>query len=537
MSRWVRGLLAVLAIVSTPAFFVRTLSAGEAVERQWIVVTAPAFRDAIQPLCKQRESEKFHVEVVETTNVLSSDEIVAGNAEKLRRRVRDLCADFKGTSYVLLVGAVEAGKLADPEKKVVPALHGTEGRMKGQPSDNAYGCLDEGFVPGVAVGRFPARSVQEAEGMVRKTLTYENDRKPGEWRQRITVLAGVPEFNPLVDRLVESMAMSRFGKLDPSWTGQAIYHTEQSRFCLPDDQLHERALAYVEAGQAITLYLGHSGPQRFYARNARFLDREDWSKLKISRGQGIFATFGCNGCQLSGEKGEGYGIYAMRNPDGPVAVAGSHGICFAAMVQLATEGLFRSFSERPPERFGSLWLEMKKELGKGEINEFLFDALDAVDGDSKIPLATQRLEHLEMFVLLGDPALKLPVLTKDIRLTATDVAAVPGQRVHVEGELPPRLRGADIRLTLERPVDSKPVGLEVLPSGPVESRARVMLANHERANKFVIQSQGLKAGDTQFAMEFELPAKVPWQKLIVRAYAVHGEADGQGVIVVPVKKP
>ena len=33
--------------------------------------------------------------------------------------------------------------------------------------------------------------------------------------------------------------------------------------------------------------------------------------------------------------------------------------------------------------------------------------LDAVDGDSAIPQATQRLEHLEMFTLLGDPALKL----------------------------------------------------------------------------------------------------------------------------------
>src|SRR5262249_42333831 len=154
----------------------------------------------------------------------------------------------------------------------------------------------------------------------------ERDDTPGEWRRRLTVLAGIPAYNPLVDRLVESQAMARFEKLAPAWRGQALYQNPQSRFCVPDEQLHDRAVEYVKAGQAFTLYLGHSNACGLWGNGARFLDRDDWAKLAIRRGAGVFATFGCNGCQLSGPDGEGYGVAAARNPSGPVAVLGSHGI-------------------------------------------------------------------------------------------------------------------------------------------------------------------------------------------------------------------
>jgi hypothetical protein len=509
--------------------------AADAPDRQWILVTAPAYREALQPLCKQREKQGFHVEIVPTTDVLEKKQIVAGEADKLRARVRELSKNFKGTSYILLVGAVEAGRLEEPEKKVLPALRGTTGRMKGQPSDNVYGCLDDEVLPTVAIGRFPARTVAEAEGMVKKTLAFENDERPGEWKRRLTILAGVPAFNPVVDRMVENGAMSRFGKIDPVWTGTAIYHSAGSRFTLPDDQLHDRALKYMEGGQAFTLYLGHSWPKGLYAPNTKFLEREDFEKLRIARGQGVFGTFGCNGCQLSGENGEGYGLYAMRNPDGPVAVTGSHGVCFSAMVQLAAEGLLQSFSGPLPERLGELCLRVKQGIANGKIDDGVYDLLDEVDGDPKIPQATQRLEHLEMFLLLGDPALKLPVMKTDVKVKAD--SAKPGSKMHVELELPERLAGAEVHLVVERPINSEPNDLEPVPERPGAARARVLLANHDRANRFALVSKDVTASGKAIEMDLELPAKLPWKKLIVRTCAVKDGEEGVGVATVDVKKP
>src|SRR5439155_13076912 len=135
---------------------------------------------------------------------------------------------------------------------------------------------------------------------------------------------------PFVDALVERMAVARFDHMAPCWSGRCVYTSEQSRFCVPDGLLHERSLDLVRQGQALTLYLGHSDARGFYAGRARFLDREDWGTLEMPSG-GVFASFGCLGCQLSGRDGEGYGVAAVRNPKGPAAVLGAQGICYAAM--------------------------------------------------------------------------------------------------------------------------------------------------------------------------------------------------------------
>src|SRR5262249_23598997 len=93
-----------------------------AAEGQWIVATAPAFRRAVQPLCEHRKSQGFHVVVIQTSDVLDAGQIRKGDAAKLRDHVHKLCREFKGTSYILLVGAVEAGRSAEPERTLLPAL-------------------------------------------------------------------------------------------------------------------------------------------------------------------------------------------------------------------------------------------------------------------------------------------------------------------------------------------------------------------------------------------------------------------------------
>jgi len=526
-----RHFVLVLAAVLWPA------AAPAAPPAQWVVVVAPAFRAAVKPLAEQRRHQGMHVVVMETTDVLSPREIAGGDAGKLRDRVNKLCRQYGGTSYVLLVGAVEAGKPADAERTVLPPLPGTAGRMKGQPSDNGYGNPGKDLLATVAVGRFPARTAEEARRMVAKTLAYENDPRPGAWRRQVTVLAGVPAFNPFVDKLVQGMAMTRFARLDASWSGRAIYHNAQSPFCVPDDRLHDTALAYVQAGQAFTLYLGHSDAEGFYAGRARFLDREDWARMRIRRGPGVFATFGCNGCQLSGRDGEGYGVAAVRNPGGPAAVLGSHGICFAAMVELCTDGLFEGcFASRPPGRLGEAWLAIKAGLAHARIDALTFRLLDAVDGDNRIPQERQRLEHQEMFILLGDPALRLPVLATDVTLTTTG-PLVAGKTLSIQGELPARLEGARVRLTLERPVHTEPADLAPLPDKPPEARAKVMMANHERANHFVLAGQDVTSRGRTFESRLTVPARLPWRRLVLRAYAVQGSADGLGVLPLKVIQP
>jgi hypothetical protein len=512
-----------------PVLTLLPAAAVAATPEQWVVVTAPAFREALAPLVAHRKAQGLRVVVVLTTDVLAPDALRKGDAGPLCEHVHRLCRDHKGTSYILLAGAVEG-----PADVVVPAGGGTAGRMKGRPTDNAYGCPGGGRLPSVAVGRFPARTAAELKGMVAKTLRYEADDRPGAWRRQMTVLAGIPAYNPVIDRLVEGLAMARFDHLDPAWNGRAVYSNPQSRFAVPPDRLHEQALRCVEGGQAFLLYLGHSGPQGLYGGQSAYLGRGDWSRLRIARGPGVFFTFGCYGCQLAGPDGEGYGVAAARNPGGPAAVLGSHDICFAAMVQLAADSLFeRCFAGPLPGHLADAWLAVEKGIAGGKIDDLTFRLLDAVDGDSRIPQATQRQEHLEMFVLLGDPALRLPQVPADVELEA--VAPVrPGGELQVRGRLPARLAGANVRLTLERTASSAPADLPPLPRG--EGHDRAQLANYERANQFVLVRAEPVVKEGRFEASLQLPDRLPWPRVVLRAYAATDAAEGQAVRALPVRR-
>ena len=78
--------------------------AGENEAGQWIVVTAPEFRDALKPLIEHRRKEGFRVIVVESTDILSPQQIGQGNAIPLKEHLNKLCKQADGPSYILLVG-------------------------------------------------------------------------------------------------------------------------------------------------------------------------------------------------------------------------------------------------------------------------------------------------------------------------------------------------------------------------------------------------------------------------------------------------
>jgi hypothetical protein len=523
----------VIALTLIACFSSLPARAREPAKPQWLVVTAPAFRDAIEPLCEHRKKQGLQVVVVQTTDVLTAKEVLAVDGRKLRERVRKICRESRGPHYMLLVGDTGVSKLDEREKKVVPPLRGTTGRMKEKLTDHGYGCLGESLVPEAAVGRLPARSVAEAKQMVAKTLAFEDGNRPGGWRRRLTVLAGAPGFGPVVDKMVESLAFSRLGQLDGIWEGRAIYQNPSSIFNLPDDQLHKRARDYVEAGQALVIYLGHSNALGLYGGGAHFLDRDDWGKLGIREGGGVFVTFGCYGCQLLPE--ESYGVAAIRNPRGPVAVVGSLGECFSTMALPAAEATIAACAgTRLPDRLAEPWLKLHQGIAAEKTNDVFYGLLDLADGNPRIPRGTQRHEHLEMFILFGDPALKLPQVPVDIKLTCKDEVQ-PGKTVLVAGELPARLMNARLSLTVQRPLNSQPVDLEPLPKEPASARDRAVLANHERANRFAVASAEFKAREGRFEVKLKLPAKLPWPRLTVRVYAEAGKADGLGLLVLRVK--
>lgn len=520
-----RGLLVAAAFLCCPG----VAKGADGEEAVWIAVTAPGVRGAIEPLCARRRAEGMRVEVIETTDVLSGEQIAAGEAEALSERVREVCRGAGGRRYVLLVGAAVAEGAALAKRTVVPPLRGKSGRMAGQLTDNGYGCLGKGVLPEVAVGRLPARSAAEAEQMVEKTLRFERDR--GAWQNRITLLVGHPGGTSVFERslaewFVQNAAATRFERLSPLWTGRILIHAPNSPFTVPDERLREKALGYLTEGQLFAGYLGHSGARGLWSGAARFLDGSDWGSLKIASGAGVLFSCGCFGCQLAGADGEGYGLAAMRNAEGPAAVIGAVGESYGAMGQLATDGLLDCLrKDEPPRRLGDYWMAVKGGLARGTIDPFTFQLYDQADGSGgKVPLARQRPEHVEMWILLGDPALRLPTPEAGIRLE-TAGACQAGETVTVRGQTEGAFSGAVVRVTLERPLGSAPAEGNLAADDSTEAGERIM-ALHARVNDLVLVRQEARAVDGRFECCMQLPEMLPWPRLAVRAQA---EADGETV--------
>src|SRR5262249_20214628 len=137
---------------------------------------------------------------------------------------------------------------------------------------------------------------------------------------------------------------------------------------------------------------------------------------------------------------------------------------------------------------------------------------------------------------LGDPALKLQVMPTDVRLKAPESAA-PGEEVRVTGEAPARLEGVKVRLTLERRPGTDPPDAKPPPKEPPEARAKAMRENQEKANRVVLASKEVTVKGGKFEATLPLPAKAPWPKVVVRAYAATDRAEGMGVATVAVVQP
>ena len=509
---------------------------NEHASAQWLVVTAPAFRAELAPLIEHRRAEGLEVVVVVTTNVLTREQI--GNAIPLEAHIRELFEQTKGPKYLLLAGAVAASDPATAEQTVVPALSGTIGRLKEQPTDHGFSLPDKDGVPAVAVGRFPARTVAEVRYMVQKTLNLERDREAGVWRNRLVLLVGNPGGGPLAELVVERATAPRLERLHPAWSVQAIFNSAMSRYYLPGTHVRDAALRTLAQGAIFDVFLGHSAAPSMWLEGTNFITVDDWTKLKIPRGQGVFFTCGCFGCQLRGT--EGYGLAAMRNPGGPVAVIGASGETWSAPGQLALDGLLRCCSKPPfPSQLADYWLGVQAGLARGEIDDLTFKLYDQFDGSQgKVPLSVQRLEHLEMWMLLGDPALRLPIPPVDISLEVAGPVGA-GRGITVNGVIPGRLVGATVRVCLERPLASVPADLEVLPPESPDNRPareRTAIDNHQRANKVVLATAEARLNGNRFTCAVEVPVRLPWPQVVIRAYANTTSESALGVITMPVSQ-
>lgn len=373
-------------------------------KRQWILATTATLRTAAKPLIEKRQEQGWKVIVIDTDK----------HAKKadLDEAIRLHCEGFSGESCVLLLGTWEQKET----ETHVAALRGTHGRMVDLPTDHGFGLPEEDESVTIAVGRLPAREVSEAKAIIKKILAFESAQFESN---RVNLLVAHPggesDFEEAVAcNVVKTAVKLRLKELSARWQPDCVMDIPRSDHSVEPEAFSSEIQRAFSEGYLFTVFSGHSYAPAIVSQAGEVFQREDFEKLEPKAPGGIFISCGCYGCQISGMHGQGYGISAIRSANGPVAVIGATGESYSVQGLLAFDGLLSQMkTEQPPQTLGAYWLAIQHGITRGKVTSAEFMMHDMADGSGgTVPLDKQRLEHAEMWVLLGDPAMSIPFAVK-----------------------------------------------------------------------------------------------------------------------------
>ena len=287
-----------------------------------VVVIPPAYLQALHPWIAHRNAQGHRLAFISN----------AGTEIEIREAIRQY-AQAGALRFIVLVGDADPLGAVDPlvRAQCIPAfmvkatVNVRWNSTPEFPTDSWYADLDDDGVPDVSIGRLPADSPQELAVMVHKVICYEAAALPGPWRQRVSLIAGIGGFGPLLDPVVE-LATKKFvtDGIPPEYETSMTYGNWRSPYCPNPHQFHEETVKRFNEGCLFWVYIGHGYPYqldrvRMPGRSHHILSVADIAKLDNSQGLPVAIFLAC----YTGAYDQPYDCLAeemLRAPGGPVAV-------------------------------------------------------------------------------------------------------------------------------------------------------------------------------------------------------------------------
>ena len=383
---------------------------------QDVLVIAPkAFHEAIGPWKKHREAQGRKVAVAEP-------------GKDPRPVVQRVHKESEGKlKYVLLVGDVQHVPFHVFDAKIISKWE----RDPRVANDNRTADIDGDHLPDVAIGRMPADTPEEAAMMLGKVIAYENNRDFSAWRRRINIVASVGGFGAREDRAIEQAATMFLTRNVPaSYDMHVTYAKPSSAFCPPPSKIMEVTLERFNEGALFVAYIGHGYTRGFDRCKYKgvsyriFHEATAW-ELDARHGAPIAFLLCCSTGHFDGAP-DCISETMLRQKKGPVAVVSASRVSMPyGNAPFAKEMLQALFMERTPtlgEVFRKAKVQtMNPDPRDDQRNQIEWLAGMAYEGN-KDKRKEERIEHLYLYNLLGDPLMRLPH-PEIAPMTAPDAAA------------------------------------------------------------------------------------------------------------------
>ncbi|WP_164102450.1 C25 family cysteine peptidase [Candidatus Laterigemmans baculatus] len=409
------------------------------------VVCPPLFRQSLAPWIEHRTRDGLNIKV------LASGATAAEVLQNLREA--GLGPEAK---YVVLVGdcRIVAADHADASREVpthyrLPgpsARYGTTPTLAG---DAPYGDLDGDGIPEIAVGRLPVRTPEQLSGLVERVIRYEQSSDFGPWRDTVQLTAGTGGFGMLADAAIESATRAVLTSSLPASVRTAItYAAPASPFNPGSRDFFPSVLRRYREGGLFWVYMGHGNVtelDRVPGPNGPrpVLDSEDVELLeRPAEGAPIALMLACYTGAFDASE-DALAERMLLAEGGPIAVLAGSRVTMPYGNAIAAQGLIQAVYHERLERLGDAWLYAQRELASeaAEVEGLaerrrLLDLLAGMLSPSADALSPERREHVHLYNLLGDPALRLRH-PGELSVSAPRGIA-PGETLTVRGVAPHR---------------------------------------------------------------------------------------------------
>ena len=280
-------------------------------------------------------------------------------------------------------------------------------------TDNPRDARREVHRPAIAVGRLPARTSADLETMVSKTVSYETRSRPGPWQRRVHVVAGTPGYSPELDALINGFAtMILANCVPPAYHVTMTHGLTSSPYCPPPDEFEERVIELFDGGALYVAYVGHGSARSAMDvagfRTGTIMNCGTMRKVRCpAQSRPISFFIACNMSEFDGGS-DCLAEVALKAPGGPVACVGSVRRSHPYGNAVLGVELVRALLDRQEATLGRCLLKAQTSLAAPTM---WFDLVrQGIDKSAGLPpqaCERERIKHVYLYNLLGDPALRV----------------------------------------------------------------------------------------------------------------------------------
>jgi hypothetical protein len=484
------------------------LAAGPASAADVLVVCPPEFRPALKPWVRDRSSRGH-------TFAWIGNE---GTAEDVRDRIRKAAGSSGRARFLVLVGDADPAMKDDPAVRArsVPTHFAAAkanlpwSRDRDIATDNWYADLDDDQLPDLAVGRLPVDTPAELATVVRKILDYERNTDFGAWRRRISFVACPGDFGGVIDSVIEQGARRLTTEgIPPSYATTAMYGHWRSPYCPDPRRFCEEALGRINEGALFWVYIGHGHcrtvdhvtlPDRTAHPILRY---DDVRTLECRSGQPIAVFLACHTGRFDDPE-DSIAEEMLRTPGAPVAIVAATRVTMPYAMTVMGGELMRGYFEQRIETIGELVREAKRQMvlrPRDTASARVLDALAVALNPRSPNPALERMEHVLLFHLIGDPTMRLPH-AEEAKIESPG-RATAGAELVVHCESP--LAGTCV-VELAPPRDKLPFQPPVRRRfSPSEELLGELHETYRRANETVLASTVLDVDAGPFEATLQVP--------------------------------